>query len=123
MLNIKDKYTLSTKKSSVCFLAMSQLKFVQIQKVRSVLKTTGSENSTLSLLLIFGQVEAEIIEVKDSRGHFQFLHFCARVFPVLSVRITLLDFQNSIGHLAILSMIFSKQMTQVLTKNTKEIDI
>ena len=44
VLNIKDKYTLSTKKSSVCFLAMSQLKFVQIQKVRSVLKTTGSEN-------------------------------------------------------------------------------
>ena len=64
----------------------------------------------------FGQVEAEIIEVKDSRGHFQFLHFCAIVFPILSVRITLLDFQNSIGHLAILSVIFSKEMNQVSTK-------
>ena len=32
------------KKLSVCFLAISQLKLGQIQKVRSVLKTTGSEN-------------------------------------------------------------------------------
>ena len=44
VINIKDKYTLSTKKSSVCFLAMSQLKFVQIQKVRSVLKSACSED-------------------------------------------------------------------------------
>ena len=78
--------------------------------------------SKLSLLLIFGQVEAEIIEVKDTRGHFQFSHFFARFFPVLAVRILLLDFQNSIRHLAILSVIFSTQMTQLITKNNKEID-
>ena len=32
------------KKFKVCFLAISQLKLGKIQKVRSVLKTTGSEN-------------------------------------------------------------------------------
>ena len=32
------------KKFKVCFLAISQLLLGQIQKVRSVLKTTGSEN-------------------------------------------------------------------------------
>ena len=32
--------------------------------------------SKLSLLLVFGQVEAEIFEVKDTRGHFQSSHFC-----------------------------------------------
>ena len=61
----------------------------------------------MSLLLIFGQVKAEIFEVKDTRGHFQFSNNYARFFPVLAVRITLLDFQNSILHLAILSVIFS----------------
>ena len=80
---------------SCCFLAISQFLLGQIQKVRSVLETTGSENFKLSLLLIFGLVEAEIIEVKDTRGHLQFLCFYARFFPVLAVRITLLDFQNS----------------------------
>ena len=34
---------------------------------KSVLKSACSK---LSLLLIFGQVKAEIIEVKDTRGHF-----------------------------------------------------
>ena len=78
--------------------------------------------SKLFLLLIFGQVEAVIIEIKDTRGHFQFSHNYARFFPVLAVRITLLDFQNSIWHLAIHSVTFSTQMTKLLTKNTKEID-
>ena len=32
--------------------------------------------SKLSLLLIFGKVEDEIFEVHDTRGHFQFSHFC-----------------------------------------------
>ena len=31
--------------------------------------------SKLSLLLIFGQVKAEKIELKDTRGHFHFSHF------------------------------------------------
>ena len=48
------------KKFKVCFLAISQLLLGQIQKVRY-------------LLLIF--VESEILEVKDTRGHFQFSHF------------------------------------------------
>ena len=38
-------YTLCPQKNfTVCFLAISQLLLSQIQKVRSVLKTTGSEN-------------------------------------------------------------------------------
>ena len=61
----------------------------------------------MSLLLTFGQVEAEIIEVKDTRGHFQFLYIYARFFPVIAVRIVLLDFQNT---------------TKLLTKNIKEMD-
>ena len=72
--------------------------------------------SKLSLLLIFGHIGAEIFEVKDTRGHFQFLHFYAWFYPVLAVRITLLDFQNWILHLAILSVIFSIEMTPLLTK-------
>ena len=86
----------------------------QIQKIRSVLKFP--QFSKLSLLLIFGPSEAEIIEVKDTRTHFQFSHIYARFFPFLAVRITLLDFQNTIWNLAILSVIFSTQMTKLLTK-------
>ena len=41
--------------------------------------------SKLSLLLIFGQVEAEITDVKDTRGHYQFSHF----------QITLIDFLSN----------------------------
>ena len=86
------------------------------------MKSACSEDLKLSLLLTFGKVEAEIFEVKDTRGHFQFSHFYAWFLPVLAVRTTLLDFQKSIWHLAILSVIFSTQMTQPLTKNSKEID-
>ena len=39
---------------------------------------------------------AEIIEIKDTRGHFEFLHQYARFSLGLEVRITLLDFQNLI---------------------------
>ena len=46
------------KKLEVCFLAISQLLLGQIQKVRSVLKTTGSEN--LKTVLTF--------EIWPSRG-------------------------------------------------------
>ena len=67
--------------------------------------------------MIFGQVEAEIIQVEDNRGHYQFLHEYARFSQVLEVRITLLDFQNSICHRAMISMIFATQMTQLLPKN------
>ena len=37
-------YTVSTKKFQVCILAITTSNLHQIQKVRSVLKTTGSEN-------------------------------------------------------------------------------
>ena len=108
--------------SEVCFMAISQLQLGQIQKKGQFLNLLVLRFLKLSLLLIFGQVQAEIIEVNDTRGHFQFLHFYARFFPVLAVRIIFLDFQNSIWHLVIFSVILSTQMTQLLTKNTKEID-
>ena len=99
------------KNLEVCFLAIYQLLLGQIQKVR-FWKLQVLRISKLSLLLIFGQVEAEIFEVKDTRGHFQFSHNYARFFPVLAVTTTLLVFQNSIWHLAILLT----QITQLLTK-------
>ena len=52
------------------------------------MKSACSED--FKTVLTLDQVEAEIIEVKDTRGHFQFAHFYARFFPVLAVRITLL---------------------------------
>ena len=44
--------------------------------------------------MIFGQVEAEKIEVKDTRGHFHFLHEYVRNYAVSAVVIALLEFQN-----------------------------
>ena len=44
--------------------------------------------------MIFGQVEAEKIEVKDTRGHFHFSHDYVRSYPVSAVVIALLEFQN-----------------------------
>ena len=44
--------------------------------------------------MIFGQIEAEKIEVKDTRGHFHFLHEYARNYAVSAVVIALLEFQN-----------------------------
>ena len=41
---IKCNTPCQQKKFEVCFLAISQLLLGQIQKVRSVLETTGSEN-------------------------------------------------------------------------------
>ena len=108
---------------SLLFLAISQLLLGQIQKVRSVLKSACSEDLKLSLLLTFGKVEAEIFEVKDTTGHFQFPHFYAWFLPVLAVRTTLLDFQKSIWHLAILLVIFSTQMTQHLTNQLKSLKV
>ena len=51
--------------------------------------------SKLSLLLIFGQVEAEIFEVKDTRGHNQFSHNYARFFRVLALGSLVWIFKNS----------------------------
>ena len=48
--------------------------------------------SKLTLLLIFGQVEAEKIEVKDVRGHFHFSHEYVNFYSVSAAVITLLDF-------------------------------
>ena len=53
-----------------CFWPISQVLFDQIQKVWSVLNLLVMTISNLTLLLIFGQVESEIIEVKDTMGHF-----------------------------------------------------
>ena len=44
--------------------------------------------------MIFGQVEAEKIEVKDTKGHFHFLHEYVRNYAVSAVVIALLEFQN-----------------------------
>ena len=51
----------------------------------------------MSLILNFGQVEAEILGLEHTRGHFQiftFLHEDMRNYPVLTVLITLRDSQN-----------------------------
>ena len=48
----------------------------------------------LSLLLIFGQVEAEKLEVKDTGGHFHFSHEYESYYLVSAVIITFLDSQN-----------------------------
>ena len=50
--------------------------------------------SKLTLLLIFGQVEAEKIEVKDTRGHFHFSLKYVWYHSVSAVVMTLLDFKN-----------------------------
>ena len=50
--------------------------------------------SQLTLLLIFGQVEAEKIKVKYSWGHFKFSHEYVRNYPVSAVVFALLEFQN-----------------------------
>ena len=44
--------------------------------------------------MIFGQVEAEKIEVKDTRGHFHFSHDYVRNYPVSAVVFALPEFQN-----------------------------
>ena len=51
----------------------------------------------MSLILNFGQVEAEILGLEHTRGHFQFftfLHEDMRNYPVSTVLITLIDSQN-----------------------------
>ena len=50
--------------------------------------------SKMTLLLIFGQVEAEKIEVKETRGHFYFSHEYVQYHPVSAVVMILLDFKN-----------------------------
>ena len=50
--------------------------------------------SKLTLLLIFGQVEAEKIKVKDTWGHYNFSHDYVRNYPVSAVVFALLEFQN-----------------------------
>ena len=44
--------------------------------------------------MIFGQVEAEKIKVKDTWGHFNFSHDYVRNYPVSAVVFALLEFQN-----------------------------
>ena len=44
--------------------------------------------------MIFGQVETEKIEVKDTRGHFHSLHEDVRNYAVSAVVISHLEFQN-----------------------------
>ena len=97
--------TFVTEKFSNCFFwqCIHQI-FTKLSQFWSLLILKISK---VSLVLKFGLVEAEIIEVKDTRGHFKFLHFYAWFFPVIAVWITILDFQNSILYLAILSVIFS----------------
>ena len=48
----------------------------------------------MSLILNFGQVEAEILGLEHTRGHFHFSHECVRNYPISVVVITVLDLQN-----------------------------
>ena len=50
--------------------------------------------SKLSLLLNFGQVEAEILGLEHTWGHFHFSHEYVRNYLVSAVVITVLDLQN-----------------------------
>ena len=105
----------------VCFLATSQLLLGQIEKVRSVLKSVESED--FKTVLTFDQVETEIIVVKDTRGHFQFLQKYARFLPVLAVMITF--FVLSKLHLTFCNTfcdIFHTNDPAFNKINTKEID-
>ena len=74
----------------------------------------GLRISKLILLLIFGQIEAEKIEVKDTRGHFHFSHDYVRNYPVSAAVIALLEFQNLNLTSCITVLIFSTQMSQFL---------
>ena len=44
--------------------------------------------------LTFGQLEAEKIEVTDTKGHFHFSHEYVRNYPISAIVITVLDLQN-----------------------------
>ena len=52
--------------------------------------------SKLSLILNFGQVEAEILGLNHIRGHFHFSHEYVSYYPFSAVVTTLLDFQSII---------------------------
>ena len=58
------------------------------------MKSARSQLFKLTLLLIFGQVKAEKIEIKDTRGQFHFSHKYVGYHPVSAVVMTLLDFKN-----------------------------
>ena len=42
----------------------------------------------------FGQVEAEILGLNHTRGHFHFSHEFVKNFPISAIVITVLDLQN-----------------------------
>ena len=42
----------------------------------------------------FGQVEAEILGLEHTRGHFHFSHEYVRNYPILAIVITVLDLKN-----------------------------
>ena len=67
------------------FFEISQLQHGPLKKVKVKYFWNLLRISKLSLLLIFGEVEAEITDVKDTRGHYQFSHF----------QITLIDFLSN----------------------------
>ena len=73
--------------------------------------------------MIFGQVEAEKIEVKDTRGHFHFLHEYVRNYAVSAVVIALLEFQNlNLTSCITVCDIFQTNNTVFTKNNSKEID-
>ena len=73
--------------------------------------------------MIFGQVEAEKIEVKDSRGHFHFSYEYIRNYAVSAVVITLLEFQNlNLTSCITVFDIFHANEAVFTKKNSKEID-
>ena len=91
-------YTMSTKKLGSLFLAISQLLLGQIQKVRSDLKSAGSENFKTVLTFDIWQSRSWV-----NWGVIFCFHIKMKIFPVLAVMITCLHFWNSIWHYAILN--------------------
>ena len=58
------------------------------------MKSACSEDFKTDHAFDFGQLEAEKIKAKDTRGHFHFSHEYGRYYSVSAVIITPLDFQN-----------------------------
>ena len=52
-----------------------EMTFIKLNKMINLIRE-GANEIIIKLGSFSGQVEAEIFEVKDTRGQFQFLHFC-----------------------------------------------
>ena len=104
------------KNYTVCFLAVTPSNLHQIQKGRSVLKSARSEDFKTVLDFKFWPSRSSDIGVRRHQGSFSVFTIFARNCTDLAGLITLLDSQNLNLTYQIISLIFSTQMTQLLTK-------